>query len=379
MDINQIIAWRRHLHKYPELSRQEFKTSQYIYDELSQYDNIRLSRPTQTSVVAEIGTGKPVILFRADIDALAGYENITEDYKSVNEGVVHTCGHDTHTAMMMGVARELSEHVQRLHGTVRIVFQHSEEKKPSGAEELVSLGICKDVKCAFGLHIEPCQPTGAILITEGPTTTASSRFEMTIQGRGAHTATPEASIDPILIGSEIVTSVQSIVSRNVSPSQPAVLSFGEFKSGTASSIIPDTAFLTGSMRSYSRELTDYIEQRFCTIVKHICEMHSAKVEIKCTKGLPSIYNNPEICKIVKDAAVEAVGKEKVICPATPPNGADDFAYYSLEVPSCFFRLGGGEAKDGYKYMNHSPNFRIDENCFLNGAKTFVNIAYHILK
>lgn len=378
MDFEQIVKWRRHIHKYPELARQEFETSNYIYAELSAFPDIRLSRPTKTSVMAEIGRGERVILFRADIDAVQGYENIEEDYRSVNEGAAHTCGHDAHIAMMMGAAQELAKNADKLKGVVRIIFQHSEEKKPSGAEELVNAGICDGVECAFALHIEPCLPTGAILITEGPTTTASTRFVLNIQGRGAHTATPEASIDPIYVGSQVVVAVQSIISRNVAPAEAATISFGEFKSGTASSVIPDTAYLTGSMRSFKRDLTDRLETRFCEVVEGVCHTYGAKVDISCTKGLPPIINDARACRVVERAALKAVGEEKVIYGATPPNGADDFAYYLQAVPGCFFRLGAGEAKDGYAYANHSPNFKVDERAFLSGANTFVNIAYELL-
>lgn len=378
MDFDQIVKWRRYLHKHPELSRQEYETSNYIYNELSVFPNIRLRRPTETSVIAEIGQGKPIILFRGDIDAIACSESIKEDYKSVNEGVSHTCGHDTHAAILMGVAQELSKNTTKLNGTVRIVFQHSEEKKPSGAEELVMAGICDDVECAFGLHIEPCSPTGAILITEGPTTTASTRFVLNIKGCGAHTATPEASIDPIYVGSQVVVAVQSIISRNVAPAETATISFGEFKTGTASSVIPDTAYLSGSMRSFRREFTDFLEKRFREVVEGVCQTYGAEVDIECTQGLPPIINDVKMCRVVEQAALKAVGRDKVVYGATPPNGADDFAYYLQAVPGCFFRLGAGEAKDGYMYMNHNPNFKVDENAFLTGANTFMHIAYELL-
>ena len=176
----------------------------------------------------------------------------------------------------------------------------------------------------------------------------------------------------------MVNAVQSIISRNVPPSETAVLSFGEFKSGTASSIIPDTAYLTGSMRSFRREFTDFLEERFRQVVENVCRAHGAEVDIELIKGLPPIYNTPEVCRIVEDSAVKAVGHEKVVYGSTPPNGGDDFAYYTEAVPGCYFQLGGGEAKDGYSQMNHSPYFMIDEQALLSGANTFVNIAFKLL-
>ncbi len=378
MDFEQILAWRHHLHKHPELSRQEFETSNYIYSELSAFPNIRLSRPTQTSVVAEVGQGEPVILYRADIDALACQETIEEEWKSANSGVAHTCGHDTHAAMLMGAAKELSEHTDRLNGTVRMVFQHSEEKKPSGAEELVNAGVCKGVKYAFGMHIVTCQPTGSIYITEGPTTTASSRFELHIKGRGAHTATPELSIDPVYVGAQVVVAVQSIISRNTPPAETATISFGEFKTGTASSVIPETAYLSGSMRSFRREFTDFLEERFRQVVEGVCKTYGAEVEIVITKGLPPTVNDPAACRAVEAAANKTVGSEKVLYGAEASNAGDDFAFYAQAVPSCYFRLGGGEAKDGCGYMNHNPAFRVVESALLSGAETWVQIAYDLL-
>lgn len=381
LPVEKISEWRRHLHRNPELSFKEFETSQFIYDTLSTFPNLELTRPTPTSVVATLvgtaGEGKTIAL-RADMDALPIQEESDVDFKSVNDGVMHACGHDTHVAMLLGAASVLSGMKDKIAGTVKFIFQHAEELVPGGAQELVDVGVLKDVDEIYGIHIFPTMKAGSIgIVTTGYATTAADGFYLKIQGRGSHASTPELAIDPIVVGSEIVLALQTIVSRNVKASDMAVLSVGEFHSGQAPNIIADTAQLSCSIRTISEEARDLMEKRVKEIIEHITASYGATYELNYIRGYAALYNTPELAhKAI--ASAKKVLDEDLVYEAKMLMGSEDFAAYTKVVPGCFMFLGGGTEEDGCGYFNHHPKFKIVEDSMFNGTKVEVQLILDLL-
>lgn len=372
----EIIKWRRHLHQNPELSFKEYNTSQFIFDTLSSFPNLDITRPTETSVVATLvggaGEGKTIAL-RADIDALPIVEEAEVSFKSKNDGVMHACGHDTHTAMLLGAASVLSHMKDKLAGTVKFIFQHAEEQVPGGAQQLVDAGILENTDEIYGIHIIPNLEAGSLGVTSGFATTAADGFFLKIQGKGSHASTPELSIDPIVVGSEIVMALQSVVSRSVKPSEMAVLSIGEFQSGQAPNIIADTAKLSCSIRTTSEEVRELMEKRVKAIIEHITAAHGATYDLDYVRGYSALYNSPELAKKAKAAAIKALGEE-LVYDAPMLMASEDFSAYTKVIPGCFLWLGGGKAEQGCGYMNHHPKFNIMEESLINGTKVEVQLV-----
>ncbi|MGL5041503.1 MAG: amidohydrolase [Culicoidibacterales bacterium] len=376
-----IIQWRRHLHQNPELSHHEYNSAQYIFTILTSFSNLTLTRPTPTSVVALLQGQNPgpLIALRADIDALPLLEEADVSFKSLNNGVMHACGHDAHPAMLLGAIEVLSQMPHRLHGSVKFIFQHAEEVSPGGAKQLVDAGVLVGVSHIFGFHVSPNRPTGHIGLTIGAANAACDDFVLTIQGRGAHGATPQVAIDPILIGANIITSLNHIVSRNISAFDQVVISVGEFKSGNASNIIPDTAFMQGTVRTTSKEARAHTRIRIETIIDHLCTMSGATYTLDYLFGTDIVFNDPLATNIAKQAATKIVGAD-AIYDSPQSMGAEDFsAYTELEtIKGSFIRLGTGLAADGYGYSAHHPKFKIDEAALKIGAEVEVQIVLDML-
>lgn len=376
-----IVEWRRHLHENPELSFKEFKTSQFIVDTLSKFQNLDITRPTETSVVAILvggaGEGKTIAL-RGDIDALPVTEESDVEFKSKVDGVMHACGHDTHTAMLLGAASVLSKMKEELTGTVKFIFQHAEEQTPGGAKELVDAGVLEGVDEIYGIHILPNLEVGSLGVTSGWATTAADGFFLKVQGRGSHGAMPENAIDPIIVGAEIVSALQSVVSRNVKPSEMAVLSIGEFHSGQAPNIIPDTAKLSCSIRTTNDEVRELMEKRVKEVIQGVTAAHGATYELDYIRGYSALYNTPELAAKAKVAAIKAIGEE-LVYDAPMLMASEDFSAYTKVTKGCFLWLGGGKAEEGCGYMNHHPKFKIIEEAMFNGTKVEVQIILDLLK
>ena len=376
----KIVEWRRFLHQNPELSFKEFKTSQFIYDTLSTFPNLEITRPTETSVVATLvggaGEGKTIAL-RGDIDALPVTEEADVEFKSTEEGIMHACGHDTHTAMLLGAAHILSNMKDELAGTVKFIFQHAEEQPPGGAQEIVDAGVLEGVDEIYGLHIMPNLEVGSIGVTSGFATTAADGFFLKIQGRGSHGAMPEDSIDPIVVGSEIVMALQTVVSRNVKPSEMAVVSIGEFHSGQAPNIIADTAKLSCTIRTTNEDVRQLIEKRVKSIIEHVTASHGATYELDYVHGCSAVYNTPELAEKARAAAQKVLGEEFVY-DAPMLMGSEDFSAYTNVTKGCFLWLGGGKAEQGCGYMNHHPKFKIIEDALISGTKVEVQIILDLI-
>ncbi|MEK5330690.1 M20 metallopeptidase family protein [Lysinibacillus sp. FSL W8-0992] len=375
----QVIAWRQHLHMHPELSHQEYETANYIYNQLITFPHLEVKRLTETSVCAFLkgtktdGNGHTILL-RADIDALPIEEETDLPFKSKNRGVMHACGHDAHPAMLLGAAKALAERGTDFNGEIRFVFQHAEEVTPGGAAQLVSLGIAENVDYAFALHVSPDYKVGQFAMKDGKFTAAADDFEIKIYGRGSHASMPEVAIDPLLIGSEMVVALQTIVSRKVPSIHAPVLTVAQFHCGTALNIIADTAELGGTIRSLDATVRVDARHHLEKIVNGIAAMHGATVEIKWELGCPSVTNDKELTALSRRLAGDIVGAEGVQELAAPMFGTEDFADFSEAVPSSMQFIGVHNEEFGEAYPLHHPRFKLDEDALIYGVRYFENIA-----
>ncbi len=372
---DKIIEWRRHIHQNPELSYEELFTSEYVTSILKSFGNIEVIWPTPTSVVGILRGGKAgsTVAFRADMDALPVPEETGLPFASVNEGVSHACGHDVHSAMLLGTAATLSSMQSQLRGTVYFIFQHAEEQSPGGARDIIETGVLNDVKAFFGLHIGPGEIPGSIaILPDGPASTASDGFYLTIQGKGSHGSMPQMGVDPIVTGAEIVTALQTVVSRNVTPGEMAVISVGKFQSGNAPNVIPDRALLAGTVRTISEPTRKLIEERIRTIIDNVARANGATYSLEYTSGYPAIENDPALNRLARASAIKILGSDMVY-DAPRMSASEDFARYKDIAPECFVNLSTGPG-----VANHHPAFNPDESAFINGVKAEVQIILDYL-
>ncbi|PTM59051.1 M20 family metallopeptidase [Desmospora activa] len=374
----EVIQWRRFLHQNPELSFEEENTSQFVFDTLQSIDGLVLERPTKTSVVARlIGTqpGK-VLAMRADMDALPIQEENRCEYTSKKAGVMHACGHDAHTAMLLGAAKILSQWKDQLKGEIRFIFQHAEELHPGGAQEMVKAGVIDGVDQIIGIHLMSTIPIGQISVRTGPVTANSDRFDITIQGKGGHASQPEESIDPIAIASQVIGNLQHIVSRNVNPLEQLVITITQFHGGSAYNIIPDTVELAGTVRSFQPEVRQQATTLIDQIVKGVTAAHGASYQFDYRRGYSSVVNNPEVAKLMEETVVKTFGEEW-LADLPPAMGGEDFSAFAEKVPACFVFVGAGNEEKGIIYPHHHPRFDIDEDALEHGVKLFVQAAINL--
>lgn len=373
---NQVIEWRRHIHQNPELSFKETNTADYVEQILKKLGNIEVSRPTPTSVIGILKGGKPgkTVAFRADMDALPVQEETGLSFASTVKGVSHACGHDAHTAMLLGTATTLSKMQKQIPGTVYFIFQHAEESYPGGAQEIIKSGALKGIDAFFGVHVVPNLPAGTIgILPSGAASTNSDGFNLTIQGKGSHGSMPNLGVDPIVVGAEIVTNLQTIISRNVAPGEMAVITIGRFQSGKANNVIPETADLGATVRTTTDETRKLVAERIKTMVNDICHAYGAKANLDYIFSYPAIQNSKELCELARKAAIQAIGKDNVV-DVPRMTASEDFSYYKEVAPTCFIVLGVGDGP-----ANHSPKFNLDEKALSNGVKAEVQIVMDYLK
>ncbi len=371
-------AWRRHLHQHPELSFEERETSAYVRAQLQALDPdgaLDITAPTPTSVLATLRTGKPgpTLLIRADMDALPIEEENATPYRSQRAGVMHACGHDGHTAMLLGAVELLLARRADLTGELRFLFQHAEERPPGGAVELVRAGVMQGVDFVLGAHLWAAGQTGLIGIAPGPGTAAPDSFTITVRGRGGHAAMPHQTVDPVLVAGHLITALQSIASRNVDPLESAVVSVTQLQAGTAYNVIPDEVTLRGTVRTLSRELRDAVPARMRQILDGVCAAFGATGELEYSLGYPSVLNDPDFTALVRGVAERTFGPERVVT-SVPSMAGEDFAYYQEHAPGCFFNVASGNPERGITYPHHHPRFDIDEDALPNGTLLFVNTA-----
>lgn len=376
-----LINWRRKMHRNPELSYKEYGTADYIESILNAFDGVDVSRPTKTSVIGILKGAKtegPVILLRADIDALPIKEDTGLEFGSVNDGVMHACGHDAHASMLLGAAKELSLLKERINGEIRFIFQHAEEDFPGGACELVDLGVAEGVDYAFALHVSPDYETGYFSVREGAFCAAADDFRIKISGRGGHAANPDSTIDPIIVGSEFTMSLQTIVSRKISPHRVPVVSVTNFHSGDAMNVIPDTVEIGGTIRSTDEASRVKAREELEHILKGVTATHRAEYTIDWDIGYPSVFNRSEAVDITRLAAEKVYGAEKLIEVEQPIFGTEDFSSFSQAVPASMQFLGVHDPEKGEVYPLHHPKFTVDEKALEKGALYFIEIAKKLL-
>jgi len=374
-----IINWRRYLHAHPELSMHEVETAQFIYDKLVSFSpDLVIQRPTQTSVIARLKGGKPgkVLALRADIDALPIEEQTDLSFQSTREGVMHACGHDGHTAMLLGAARILIELQDKLHGEVVFIFQHAEELA-RGADEILDTGVLADVDYILGAHLYNQIPVGQFGLASGRMMSASDSFDISILGKGGHAAEPDQAQDLIHLGTEIVQSFSQLVARQVNANDQAIVSVTKFNAGSAYNVLPDQVQIAGCTRTFSDTTRDFIHHKMQGIVETLSILYGAKGVIAWGKGASSVINHSEVTDIVRTVIENYFGKEAVQI-LNPQMISEDFGSYLKEIPGNFLFIGSGNSKEGITYPLHHPKFTFDEQALLNGTLLHVMTALTFL-
>lgn len=371
---DKVKAYREYIHQHPELSYQEHKTMQYISSQLTKIGVEHETGVAETGIVGVIrgshhDKDQPCVGLRADIDALPISEENEVPYKSKNEGVMHACGHDVHTSILLGAAEILIELKEKLPQPVKLIFQPGEEKNPGGASLMIKAG-CLDnprVDKMFALHVFPEMPVGKIGVKEGLYMASCDEIYITVNGKAGHGATPHETIDSILIGAEIVTSLQQIVSRQCDPKIPCVLNFGHFEGLGATNVVPSKVFLKGSFRTMNEVWRAEALERIKRQAEHIALAHGGTADVEISKGYPFLVNDPELTKKITKKAQELVGKENV--EELPIRlTSEDFSFYSQTLPTCFFRIGVGNKEKGITYGVHHPRFDIDPESLKTGMQ-----------
>jgi amidohydrolase len=374
----EIIGVRRHLHQYPELSFHEVQTSAYIKRKLDEM-GIMWQPVAGTGVLATIngalGAGK-VIALRADMDALAIEDKKETEYRSKNKGVMHACGHDAHTAVLLGVARILKAMEYRFNGTVKLIFQPAEEILPGGAARVIGEGALTDpgVDLIIGQHVMPALSAGKVGIRRGKFMASMDEISIIIKGKGGHGAQPHLIIDPVLAASSVIVILQQLISRKNNPAIPSVLSFGKFQANGTINIIPDEVLLEGTFRTMDEKWRQKALQEICQLTKSVTEGLGCTCEINIRNGYPSLYNPASIVETIERFMEEYLGKQQVEeCDIWM--ASEDFSYYSEVVDSFFYLLGVGE--EGRESLSlHTSTFDINENAMETGMGL---MAYIVLK
>lgn len=365
----EVIDLRRHLHANPELSYQEFNTAELVATTLRSY-GIEPQEVATTGIVAVIkgkNPDKKNVALRADMDALPIAELNDVPYKSTRPGVMHACGHDVHTSSLLGTAKILSEIKDQFEGSVKLIFQPGEEKNPGGASFMIRDGVLQNPTPAsiIGQHVMPLVPVGKVGFREGMYMASSDEIYLTVIGKGGHGAAPELTIDPIVIASHIIIALQQIISRNASPKQPTVLTFGRIVGDGATNIIPNEVKIAGTFRALNEEWRASGLEKIKKMAQAMAEGMGGKCEVEISNGYPYLENNPELTRRIRLAAEEYVGKENVV-DLDLTLGSEDFAYYSHVVPASFYRLGTRNEAKGITSYVHTPTFDIDEDALVIG-------------
>jgi amidohydrolase len=366
----EVIELRRHLHAHPELSYQEFDTARFVAEKLRDYGIDPKEGVAKTGIVAlikGINSKKKTVALRADMDALPISEANNVSYKSKRPGVMHACGHDVHTSSLLGTARILNEIKDQFEGTVKLIFQPGEEKNPGGASYMIKDGALQNPTPAsiIGQHVMPLVPVGKVGFREGMYMASSDEIYLKVIGKGGHGAAPELTIDPIVIASHIIIALQQIISRNASPKQPTVLTFGRIIGEGATNIIPNEVNIAGTFRALNEEWRKSGLEKIEKMAHSIAEGMGGKCEVTISHGYPYLENNPELTRRIRLAAEAYVGKENVV-DIDLTLGSEDFAYYSHIIPASFYRLGTRNESKGITSYVHTPTFDIDEDALKIG-------------
>ncbi len=383
---NDIVAIRRDIHQYPELGFDVHRTAGIAADALHALGIPVKTGIGRTGVVGDLetpGASKRIAL-RADMDALPIQEMTDVPYKSKIDGKAHLCGHDAHTAMLIGTARILSELRNDLKTHVRFIFQPSEEAAPGGAPAMIADGALDDVDEIYGIHVFPLYAVGEYATCTGPMLAQSDTFQITLTGRGGHAAFPHLTVDPIVIGAQFVTALQSIISRNVDPLDSAVVTVTQLHGGDANlqeglagaalNVIPPNVLIGGTVRTLQKSVQKRVREQIERLIAGFANANDATYTFDYQDGYPVTYNHEPCVKTALSAAGELVEEDNLIFPVPPVLGGEDFGYYSQEIPACFVMVGAGNQEKGIVNMCHHPQFDIDETSMIYGMALFVSLA-----
>lgn len=369
-----LVTWRRRLHQYPELGFREHQTAAFVEKQLKAWGIPHETGIAKTGIVALLQGGAPgkTLAIRADMDALPILEENLVPYRSRQDGVMHACGHDGHTAIALGTAYYLSQNPHTFRGTVKIIFQPAEEG-PGGALPMIEAGVLKNptVDAIIGLHLWNNLPLGTVGVRSGALMGAVELFDLEIQGKGGHGALPQQTVDSIVVAAQVVTALQTIVARSVNPLDAAVVTVGSFQAGRTHNVIADTAQLSGTVRYFNSDLGALIPQRFEQIVAGICQSYGATYTLDYRKLYPPVVNHEAIAALVRSVAETVVETPVNIVPDCQTMGGEDMSYFLQEVPGCYFFLGSANSSLGLDYPHHHPKFDFDETALGAGVELFV--------
>ena len=374
----RMIEIRRYLHAHPELSFEEEKTATYIADFYKDVpiDSIETNFGGNRGIVVDIKGGKEgkTLALRADFDALPIKEETDLPYASKNEGVMHACGHDAHTAYMLVLAETLAEMKDQLKGNIRIIHQPAEEMPPGGAIDMVKAGVLDGVDAVLGIHVMSSMESGKVFYRSGETQTGRAKFVLKVQGKGGHGASPHTANDAIVAASAFVMNVQTIISRRIDPFDTAVVTIGSFDGKGQFNIIKDAVTIEGDVRAMSNDARDLVEKQVRQISKGLEEMYGVKAELDYANDYPVLINDEEVTGNVRDALIEAdIPEVEEVVEVEAQSPSEDFAYYLQEKPGSFFYVGA-QPKDKDWYPHHHPKFDIDENSLLISAKSMAAVV-----
>lgn len=371
-----VVAIRRDLHMHPETGFEVDRTAGIVAAEMRKLGLSVSTGIGKTGVYADLSVpgARKTIALRADMDALPMQELGNPPYKSRVDGKAHMCGHDSHTAMLIGAARILKTLAGQLAVNVRFIFQPNEENLPGGAPAMIADGVLEGVDHIFGLHVWPYVDTGHFSVCQGPALGQPDVFELTITGRGGHAAMPHQTIDPIVIGAQFVSEAQTLVSRCVNPLQSAVVSVTQFHGGSTHNVIPDRVTISGTVRTFDADVKKMLSQGLKEKAAAICQANQAKMQWQYTDGYPVCYNHEAVVPEVLAAIRKISCEEKLNWPAPPTLGGEDFAYYAEKVPGCFVFVGCRNEAENKIYPLHDPRFDIDETCMKYGMALHVMLA-----
>lgn len=380
-----IVGLRRDLHQIPELGLNLPETSAYVAAELDKIGIPYVRSQKDSGIIATIQGGKSgkTICLRADMDALPITEETGLPFASRHEGCMHACGHDSHTAMLLGAGKVLWDHRADLSGTVRLLFQTSEEQS-RGAEVMIENGGVEGADAVFGTHIgtilDKTIPAGTFIVPKGCCMAAFDKFVIRVKGRGCHGSTPEKGVDPVNIAAHVVLALQSITTREVNATRPLVLTIGKIQGGSQYNIIPNEVVIEGTIRTLEEELRQYTAHRIGEIAQATAEVFGGSVDYEIIWGAPPVINDDGMAALAAKAAKAVLGEDSVITELKAPNmGGEDFAYYLEKVPGAFMFLSSANPEKGTDISHHNPKFDVDEDVFWRGAAVFVAIVEEFLK
>lgn len=370
---DELVAWRRYLHQRPELGFKEEKTAAFIATKLTEWGIEFRSEVAKTGIVATIpGTRSGAVLaIRADMDALPVQELNDVPYRSQHSGQMHACGHDGHTAIALGVAKYLTEH-RDFPGTVKLIFQPAEEG-PGGAKPMIEADALKqpEVDAIIGLHLWNNLPLGTVGVRPGPLMAAVELFDLQITGKGGHGGLPHQTTDAIVVASQVVNALQTIVSRNLDPIDSAVVTVGQFNAGSARNVIAGSAQLSGTVRYFNPKYADYFADRFDRLIGGICAAHNAEYHLNYWRLYPATVNDARMAELVRSAAEQTIETPLGLVPECQTMGGEDMSFFLQQVPGCYFFVGAANADRDLAYPHHHPRFDFDETALGTGLEIFI--------